>query len=402
VVSVSMLTEGWDARTVTHILGVRAFGTQLLCEQVVGRGLRRVSYEANDQGRFEPEYAEVYGVPFQFLPTSGTGPDPKPPPRLFAVNPAVGREHRRIEFPVVVGYRFEFPEARLMADLDGVRPLELSSQVIPSLTEIADIVGGSEEHALDRLKARRRQEVEFEIAAEVLRRITTGSGDKPVLFPQVLAITREWMDRCVLVKDGGYLQMLLLADKRDAAAERIVGAISQAGEHGEPTVVAVLRDFTPTGSTDDVNFETGRATWLTPDDGRSPLNRVTCDSGWEEAVARRLETLDGVRAYVKNDHLRFEIPYTIEGLQRKYQPDFLVSLDVPDGAPPATLIVEVSGQNREDKAVKVETARDLWVPAVNNLEHWGRWDFVEVTDPTDVIGPVSDAIERLRGARVGG
>src|SRR5574341_699304 len=55
VVSVSMLTEGWDANTVTHILGVRAFGTQLLCEQVVGRGLRRMSYVPQDQGRFDPE-----------------------------------------------------------------------------------------------------------------------------------------------------------------------------------------------------------------------------------------------------------------------------------------------------------------------------------------------------------
>jgi hypothetical protein len=79
VVSVSMLTEGWDANTVTHILGVRAFGTQLLCEQVVGRGLRRMSYATNENGLFEAEYAEVYGVPFSFIPTSGSGPEPRPP-----------------------------------------------------------------------------------------------------------------------------------------------------------------------------------------------------------------------------------------------------------------------------------------------------------------------------------
>jgi type III restriction enzyme len=73
VVSVAMLTEGWDANTVTHILGIRAFGTQLLCEQVVGRALRRASYDADENGMFEPEYAEVYGVPFSFLSVSGEG-----------------------------------------------------------------------------------------------------------------------------------------------------------------------------------------------------------------------------------------------------------------------------------------------------------------------------------------
>ena len=105
---------------------------------------------------------------------------------------------------------------------------------------------------------------------------------------------------------------------------------------------------------------------------------------------------------MKNDHLGFTIPYVIEGEQRRYIPDFLVSVKVPEGEPPATIIVEVSGEDREDKAVKVETARDLWVPAVNNHRGWGRWAFVEITDPNDVIGPLTDVIARLAGERVGG
>src|SRR5437763_1624283 len=102
VVSVSMLTEGWDANTVTHVLGIRAFGTQLLCEQVIGRALRRMSYAANDEGLFEPEYADVYGVPFSFLPCSGTAIVPKPGPIPTRVRALPDRIDREITWPRLV------------------------------------------------------------------------------------------------------------------------------------------------------------------------------------------------------------------------------------------------------------------------------------------------------------
>src|SRR5437867_3284097 len=159
VVSVSMLTEGWDANTVTHVLGVRAFGTQLLCEQVVGRALRRMSYAANDEGRFEPEYAEVYGVPFSFIPCSGSTREPKPgplPTRVRALESRIGCE---ITFPRLAGYRYELGDKPLTARFTEDSELSLSTADIPTKTENAPIVGEISIHTLDDLRRRRENEV---------------------------------------------------------------------------------------------------------------------------------------------------------------------------------------------------------------------------------------------------
>jgi type III restriction enzyme len=177
VVSVSMLTEGWDANTVTHILGVRAFGTQLLCEQVVGRGLRRMSYTLNDQGHFDPEYAEVYGVPFSFIPCAGSrdGEEKKPPTlkpgRVKAIpERLLERPWLEITFPRVTGYRYELPPAQLEARFTEQSQVILSTQDIPTRVENAPIVGETAVHTLDELKKRREQEVAFTIAKLILER----------------------------------------------------------------------------------------------------------------------------------------------------------------------------------------------------------------------------------------
>jgi type III restriction enzyme len=149
VVSVSMLSEGWDANTVSHILGVRAFGTQLLCEQVVGRGLRRVSYVPNDHGMFEPQYAEVYGVPFSFIPCSGSAKDPKPGPMPTRVRALPDRIALEIVFPRLVGYRYDFPGEKLTAEFDDDSKMALSTADIPTRTENVPIVGESSIHTLD-------------------------------------------------------------------------------------------------------------------------------------------------------------------------------------------------------------------------------------------------------------
>ncbi len=152
VVSVSMLTEGWDANTVTHILGVRAFGTQLLCEQVVGRGLRRVSYAANDDGMFEPEYAEVYGVPFSFIPTSGSSADPKPGPIPTRVRALEERIDLEITFPRLLGYRYDIREERLPYEFRDDTTMALTTTDLPTWTENAPIVGESSVHDLEQLR----------------------------------------------------------------------------------------------------------------------------------------------------------------------------------------------------------------------------------------------------------
>ena len=388
VVSVSMLTEGWDANTVTHILGVRAFGTQLLCEQVVGRGLRRRSYATNDDGMFEPEYAEVYGVPFSFIPASGSTPEPKLGPPVTRVRALKERAHAEITFPRVTGYRYEVSGQFLQYAFDPDQRLALSTEDVPTKTELAPIVGAADVHTLDDLKARREQEVVFFVARRVAQRYFP---DQPWLFPQIVRITRRWIEDSITLKDHAFVQMLLLHQRADDAADRIYQAIVRA-DPGERTLIAVLAPYEPLGSTAATDFDTIKPVVATDPD-RCHVSHVVCDSDWEAKLAQTLEGMPEIRAYVKNQGLGFTIPYTIDGEERSYVPDFIARVDDGYGEDdPLNLILKVSGRPFRDKQVKVATARNLWVPGVNALRAHGRWAFVECIDPLTAEQTIDEMI----------
>jgi type III restriction enzyme len=384
VVSVSMLTEGWDANTVTHVLGVRAFSTQLLCEQVVGRALRRRSYVVNEQGFFDPEYAEVYGVPFSFIPMSGSGVDVKPgnmPTRVRAIE---SRSHLRIEFPHVLGYRYDFGADILTAKFDEDSVMPLSSLDLPTRTESAPIVGESTIHDLDDFKNRRVNEVTFTIAKEVLEKYFRDEEgmQKPWLFPQILQITKDWMENCLVLKDNTFPQMLLITRWTRMASEKIYRSIVATTE-GQSRLKPVLRNFETIGSTDYVDFDTTKPVYLTAED-KSHISHVVADTeSWEQKMASVLEEMPEVVSYAKNQSLGFTIPYVLEGDERSYLPDFIVRIKKPNSDELLSLVLEVSGEKRKDKAAKVETAKNLWVPAVNNNGGFGQWAFIEITDPWD-------------------
>lgn len=404
VVSVSMLTEGWDANTVTHVLGVRAFGTQLLCEQVVGRGLRRRSYVVGDDGRFEPEYAEVYGVPFSFIPASGGGPEPKPGPIPTRVRAIEDRIECEITFPRLMGYRWEIPDDHLEADFIDASRLALDSRHVPTRTDVAAIVGETAEHRLDRFEAMRAQQVAFVLAKRLLDRYFRApdeggqpGAERPWLFPRLVEIAKRWIDECVTLKDDAFIGLLAMAQPADDAVEKLyVSIVRHLG--GERRLVPLLRPYEPVGSTRYVDFDTTKDVFLTDPD-RCHISHVVCDSGWEAHVAGKLEHLATVRSYVKNQGLGFTIPYTIDGQQRAYLPDFIVRVDDGRGDTDLLqLLIEVSGAGRRDKEHKVSTTRDLWVPAVNNHGGFGRWRFVEVTDPWEAAGMIESVVHDVAGA----
>ncbi|MBA2373618.1 MAG: restriction endonuclease subunit R, partial [Chloroflexi bacterium] len=384
VVSVAMLTEGWDAITVTHILGIRAFGTQLLCEQVVGRALRRASYDPGPDGLFEPEYAEVYGVPFSFLSVSGRG-RVKVAKAVREVRALPERSALRIEFPRLVGYRYEMPTDHLEARFDASSILELSAQDIALRTDLDPIVGQSETHRVDPGNERLAT-VAFTVAKRTLdNHFRDDDGaERPWLFPQLVRIARRWIDESVIpyMKDGAFPQLLLFTEYSHAAAERIQRAI-YAGTRGEKRLVPNLRPYEPIGSTDDVRCETTKTCYETT---KSHLNLVVQDSGWESKLADVLEGMTEVVAYAKNQGLNFKIPYTYEGRAANYVPDFLIRLRDPDSTGDhdlLTLILEVTGEAKKEKRAKVAAAEHLWVEAVNNWGGAGRWAFLEVTDRWD-------------------
>ncbi|MHB1426345.1 MAG: BPTD_3080 family restriction endonuclease [Gemmataceae bacterium] len=399
VVSVSMLTEGWDARTVTHILGVRAFGTQLLCEQVVGRGLRRMSYTVNERGHFDPEYAEVYGVPFSFIPCAGSseGKEKKAgtpkPGRVKAIpERLLDCPWLEIAYPRVVGYRYELPPVKLEAKFVEESRVILSTQDIPTHVEVAPIVGETALLTLDDLKQRREQEVAFAIAKLILERYfradppEEANGDESAggvqvwLFPQVLAIVRRWMDECVVCYDDTFPQLLLFMQKASEAAEKIYRAIV-ASTAGAKRLCATMQRYDATGTTAGVTYDTTKGKWMTCPE-KCHINIVPYDSNWEAKFAETLESMPEVKAYAKNQNLGFKIPYTFEGQPANYYPDYLVRIDDGHGdADLLNLIVEISGQELKQKEAKVETARKLWVPAVNSEGVYGRWAFLEIDNP---------------------
>ena len=216
VVSVSMLTEGWDANTVTHVLGVRAFGTQLLCEQVVGRGLRRQSYAADEKGMFAPEYAEVYGVPFSFIPSAGSAVDPKPGPTPTRVRALEDRLDCEIRFPRLTGYRYKLQGDRLEAKFTDDSKMAISTQDVPTRVEMSSIIGESNYHDLYGLKDERLQKVDFRLAALVLEKYFNDpdGNPRPWLFPQLLTIAREWRETSLHCKDNTFPQMLVVGRVR--------------------------------------------------------------------------------------------------------------------------------------------------------------------------------------------
>lgn len=398
VVSVSMLTEGWDANTVTHVLGVRAFGTQLLCEQVVGRALRRRSYaptlmKVPVNGRevefigFEPEYAEVYGVPFSFIPCAGSAKEPRLGPAPTRVQSVPERSAFGITFPKVVGYRYDLDGERLEARFTGESRMTLSPQDVPTVVEVAPVVGQHDIHTLDDLKKLRDQQVAFILARQVLetyfRDETEGDGTglQSWLFPQLLGIAQRWYRAHVDCKDDAFPQLLVLAEHAHNAALRIYQAIARAGEERR-TLKPMLASYEWLQTTDYVGFDTTRPVYATR--GKSHVSHIVCDTNsWEQKVAQSLEDLDEVVAYVRNDRQPgFSIPYSVDGDQRQYYPDYVARVN--DGHGPDDLlnvIIEVTGEKKKDKEHKVATTRSLWVPAVNNHGGLGRWAFIEITDP---------------------
>ncbi|MCR4412947.1 MAG: restriction endonuclease, partial [Thermoguttaceae bacterium] len=407
VVSVAMLTEGWDANTVTHILGVRAFGTQLLCEQVVGRGLRRMSYSTlqhtldlpDGGGRvtFDAvpvEYAEVYGVPFSFIPCSGSTADPKPGPTPTRVRALEERRSCEITFPRIEGYRYELPAERLTAHFTADSQLALSAADVPTKVECDPIVGERAIHTLDDLRRCREQEVVFVVARRVLEHYFRDDAGNPKVwvFPDLVTITRRWMRECLVLKDNTFPQLLLLIEKSHQAADRIYQAIVTA-DSGSKRLLPIPKPYDTVGSTRYVSFDTTRPTYKT-DPAKCHVSDVVADTNsWEQKLAQTLEEMPEVLAYVKNDHLGFLIPYTVAGDQRNYLPDFLALVDDGHGRDdPLHLILEITGQRDADKEAKVTAARNLWVPAVNNAGTWGRWAFVEITDPWDAMSSIRRTI----------
>jgi type III restriction enzyme len=383
VVSVSMLTEGWDANSVTHVLGIRAFGTQLLCEQVIGRALRRQSYELNEEKLFNVEYADVFGVPFDFTAKPVIAP-PQPPRETIQVKAMrPERDALEITFPRVEGYRVELPEERLSAAFNEDSVMELSPDLVgPSITRNSGIIGEGVDMNLKHLRDIRPSTLVFCVTQRLLYTKWRDPGKEPMLhlFGQLKRITKQWLDTCLVCKGDTYPAQLMYQELADMACSRITAAITRKFL-GERPIKALLDPYNPTGSTRHVRFNTSRTDRWETSSKHCHINWVILDSDWEGEFCRVAESHPKVISYVKNHNLGLEVPYRYGSENRKYWPDFIIQVDDGHGTrDPLNLIVEIKGYRREDAKEKKSTMETYWVPVVNHLGSYGRWAFAEFTE----------------------
>lgn len=411
VVSVSMLTEGWDANTVTHILGVRAFGTQLLCEQVVGRALRRLSYDSDKEtGLYKPEFADIFGIPFDFASKGTKAAPPEPPDvvQVKAIHPE--RDHLAVRFPRVLGYFLEQknPATRLEARFDETSALTITKENIgPTKTLVAGFVGPKELMEIGE-STMRTSEVIANLTNRFLERYYDSSYsmlDRSRLFIQVKRLFTQWIN-------DGYLRGLgekrpdfavMYHDLRDMACDKLNDAIVKEAVAREPgtSVSVYLDDFLPTGSTDPVNFRISRNAKILHETAadKCPVNYAVLDSDWERIFCEIAEAHPQTIAYARNYNLGFLVPYVLAGERRNYEPDFIVLVDDGHGADdPLHLVVEVKGYRYIDADVKKSTMETYWVPGVNKLGSYGRWAFIELNELDYTAGELPDPNSRHAAA----
>jgi type III restriction enzyme len=413
VVSVGMLTEGWDAQNVTQILGLRAFSSQLLCEQVVGRALRRMSYDPDPTtGLLPPEYADIFGVPFEVIPVQGVLPRAAvPPPPSTLVQAVPNRKHLGIDFPRVEGYVMDVRQ-RIRCDVDAVPELKIEPQIeptevvtrtqmgwVPTKAGMNTTTGKAETLTREQFYAEHRlQRTAFEIARDVTEVLAGGKvsiGAQPettkhddaarLLFPQVFRVVEDYLDRRLTVTSArAGKEEVALAKYRDTVVSRLLTAIEPDAAAGEAPMLPRIERHRPVGSTADVMFRTvkpTKGTW------KSHISHVVLDSiEWEGAAAYHLEQSDRVISYAKNDRLDFEILYEWQGGTHKYIPDFLVRLSMGDGKE-LTLIIEIKGYEKEQDRAKWTAARK-WVNAVNHHGGFGVWDLMICKEPNALRGMV--------------
>jgi type III restriction enzyme len=405
VVSVSMLTEGWDTNTVTHVLGVRAFGTQLLCEQVIGRALRRQSYDLNEEGHFNVEYADVLGIPFDFAAKPVVAP-PQPPRETIhvkAVRP--DRDSLEIRFPRVLGYRTELPAERLTAVFGDDSYMELTPELVGATTTTnSGIIGAGVNLTLQHTEDVRPSQIVYELTSHLVNtKWRDGNGDPQLhLFGQLKRIARQWLDEYLVCKGGTYPAQLVYKSLADQACEKITAGITRSLVGSNP-IKATLDPYNPTGSTANVNFNTSKTERYETSSRLCHVNWAILDSDWEGEFCRVAESHPKVLAYVKNHNLGLEVPYRFMAESRRYRPDFIILMDDGNGPDnPLHLIVEIKGFRGEDARAKKETMDVYWIPGVNNLGTHGRWAFAEFTDvwqieadfATKVAGEFNKMIER--------
>lgn len=420
VVSVSMLTEGWDANTVTHVMGIRAFGSQLLCEQVVGRALRRRNYDLiaydldgneldpkiaakrskkNIVYKFPPEYAHIIGVPFKTF-KGGKGGKPRPPKPKTIIKALAERNDLEIRFPNIIGYRSEAPDGEIKADYHDLPKFPINFTQIPTKTVLQSAIAPTLQMMEVDYDDLRDAQVIYYLTWQLIRNYYTDreGGQQFQLFAPLKQIVKQWYDEQIEVVGGDEepedMKRLVILWQQSQTLASIYEGIRQANRQDE-RITAILNYYNPEGSTRHVFGATTKPVWPTQ---KSHVNAVVADThSWEQIAAKTLEEIPEVRCYVKNHFLAFQIPYMVGTEEHQYMPDFIAQV-INSKDEKVNLIIEISGFSDDrtgHKDAKRHYALDYWLPAANNLAQYGRWAFVEVSDIDNIKRTLIHKIQEL-------
>ena len=399
VISVGMLSEGWDAKTVTHIMGLRAFSSQLLCEQVVGRGLRRTTYEVDaDTGLFAPEYVNIFGIPFTFLPhEGGEGLPPPPAAPKTRIEPVTEKQQYGMSWPNVIGIEHTY-RPKLTLDMTTVKPLVLNAFDAATQAELAAVLEGKPDLTrlsqidLEGLGHRfRLQHLAFRAAASVFDEMRPDwTGNREYLLTRLIELVEQFVRSGPitiappLFNQEELRRRILLALNMNKIVQHIWEAI---GFENTEALEPVFDDAHPILATSDMKtWYSGRPCELTR---RSHINFCVFDSTWEATEAFELDRNSNVAGWVKNDHLGFKVLYLFKGVRKKYRPDFLIRLTNRK-----TLVLEVKGQDTQENQTKREFLNQ-WCEAVNSQGGFGTWGWAVSRDPKDIAGILSQANSQL-------
>ena len=422
VVSVSMLTEGWDANTVTHVLGVRAFGSQLLCEQVAGRALRRRNYELlpyNRDGeeidsrnlnrykeeniiwKFPPEYAHIIGVPFKTFKGGGTGTPPPSKPKT-PITALRERNAMEIKFPNIIGYRCETTDGVINYDYTGLPKFPMNFAMIPRETILASAITDRQGEEIVALASHpedlRDNQVIYALTRDLIRAKYTDpkTGRQFQMFAQLRNIVKYWYNNQIDLigsTNADDRRLVIFFDKKKVVAS-IAEGIKKANL-GNTKITGILNYYNPEGSTCYVHGFTTKPVYPTM---KSHVNYVVADTdSWEQIAAKTLEEIDAVQHYVKNHFLGFTIPYMYDDEEKNFVPDFIAVVKTNNGDF-VNLIIEISGWSNDTTGHKAEKRRyttDYWIPATNQLATYGRWDFIEINDIDNIKPLILEKINSL-------
>lgn len=404
IVSVAMLAEGWDANTVTHIVGLRPFGSQLLCEQVVGRALRRKSYALNEETQmFAEETAKVFGVPFELIPFKvGDGGPTPPQPDPSHIYSVTEKGEYEITFPIVTGYH-QSGQFDVFVDWNQVAKVTIDPMKIPQIVELTPLTtpdgtlaayGPGEKPVLSLKDWRsmfRDQQVAFRLAREICMRWQNDNGAAAVpmqqLFPKIAFAAKRFLAEKLDCKGSSQpCDILLVGEYMQAAIGSLLDGIKKGSATTHAEVAVVPQGSAGRGSTLYVDFHTTKPIYPV---NRCHLNAMVADTqAWEQSAAFLLDSHPGVKRWVKNDRLGFFIPYRNRGLPARYFPDFIVVTDSDHN-----VVVEIKGQVTDGADAKAKAAH-RWTEAVNRLGQNGTWHYLLVTDPGrvgEMLNPFTQA-----------